>query len=345
MQISPKFNLKIIKKIDSEGVNSALYIVEDTQLGSKFILKQIDKSGFKEKRKYFDESKKIYNSKHPNIININYASYDDEYIYIVMPYFKKGSLYHLLENRNLTLREVIKYSMDFLSAIYYIHSKGLIHCDIKPNNILISDDNRAVLTDFGSALYLDDLGNAKLRNVYYKHIAPEQCNHSLINKKVDIYQIGTTLYRMCNGNEEYNKQVKRYKNLNSLKIACVKGKFPIRKKYLPHIPKSIINIIEKCLSINPDERYDNVLDIMNDLSKINENLDWVYKKIDNEKYLLSLKNGKNQEKIILSKETHLWSIKARILNENKSIDNIESKAKGYRIIRKIINEYEKIALL
>ena len=345
MQISPKFNLKIIEKINSEGVNSALYIVEDVQLASRFILKQIDKKTFKETRRYFEEPKKIYNCKHPNIININYASYDDEYVYIVMPYFKKGSLYHLLENRNLTIREIIKYSMDFLSAVYYMHSKGIIHCDIKPNNILISDDSKAVLTDFGSALYLDDFGNAKLRNVYYKHIAPEQCNHSLINMKVDIYQIGTTLYRMCNGNEEYNKQVKRYKDLNSLKVACVKGKFPVRKKYLPHIPRSIIGVIEKCINVNQEDRYNSVLDIMNDLAKVNENLDWLYKKIDDENFLWILDNKKRNENVLLFKENHSWNVKVDFLQNRKQFINLESKAKGYRIIRKIINEREKIALL
>lgn len=337
MQINTKFNLKIIEKIDSEGVNSMLYLVEDTQLGSKFILKQIDKKNFKDSDRYFEESQKIYNVKHPNIVPINYASYDDEYIYITMPYFKNGSLYNLLQNRNLSIREIIKYSLDFLLAIYYIHSKGMVHCDIKPNNILISSEDKAVLTDFGSALYLNYLGKARLKNVYYKHIAPEQCTNSMIDKKIDIYQIGTTLYRMCNGNEEYNKQVKRYKDLNLLKIACAKGKFPIRKKYLPHVPKSMINIIEKCLKVDPSERYDDVLEIINDISKIDENLDWRYTKLNKDRYVWNLNRINNDTKIILYKENSYWNIDF----DEMCISNLDSKARGYREIRKIINLYEK----
>ncbi|QJA08042.1 serine/threonine protein kinase [Romboutsia sp. CE17] len=335
MQISTRINLKILKKIDSEGVNSALYIVEDTQLGSKFILKQIDKKNLKEYEKYFEESKKICSLNHPNIISIKHASYDDKYIYIVMPYFKKGSLYNLLQNESLTIREIIKYALDFLQAVYYIHKNNMLHCDIKPNNILISDENKAILTDFGSALYLNEDGNAKLKNVYYKHIAPEQCLNSTINKKIDIYQIGTTLYRMCNGNEEYNKQVRRYKDLNSLKIACANGKFPVRKKYLPHIPKSMILIIEKCLKVNKDERYNNVLEIMNDLSLINENLDWRYQKIDKENYSWTF----NEKYIYLYKETGYWNIKHNINKdiEYSQVKSLETKAQGYRVIRKIIN--------
>ena len=335
MQISTRINLKILKKIDSEGVNSALYIVEDTQLGSKFILKQIDKKNLKEYEKYFEESKKICSLNHPNIISIKHASYDDKYIYIVMPYFKKGSLYNLLQNESLTIREIIKYALDFLQAVYYIHKNNMVHCDIKPNNILISDENKAILTDFGSALYLNEDGNAKLKNVYYKHIAPEQCLNSTINKKIDIYQIGTTLYRMCNGNEEYNKQLRRYKDLNSLKIACANGKFPVRKKYLPHIPKSMILIIEKCLKVNKDERYNNVLEIMNDLSLINENLDWRYQKIDKENYSWTF----NEKYIYLYKETGYWNIKHNINKdiEYSQVKSLETKAQGYRVIRKIIN--------
>lgn len=337
MEINPKLNLRILEKIDSEGVNSVLYLVEDNQLGSKFILKQMDKNKFKDPKRYFEESKKTYGSKHPNIMPIKYASYDDKYIYIIMPYFENGSLYHVLRNRNLCMREIIKYSLDFLSAIQYIHSKGIIHCDIKPNNILISEEGKAVLTDFGSALYLNNRGNARLKNVYYKHIAPEQCSNSIVDKKIDIYQIGTTLYRMCNGNEEYDSQARKYKDLNSLKVACAKGKFPIRKKYLPHVPKSMINIIEKCININPQERYEDVLKIMNDLSCVEENLDWIYIKINKEKYMWKLNRYDLKIDIFLYKDESLWYIKYN----DDLISVVDSKAKGYREIRNIIKINEK----
>ena len=336
MQISTNFNFEVIEKINSEGVNSALYIVEDKQLGSRFILKQIDKKKFKEFERYFDESKKVYNLKHPNIISINTASHDDEYIYITMPYLKRGSLHNLLNTRYLTLKEIIKYSLDFLSAIEYVHSRGVIHCDIKPNNILIDDNNNAILTDFGSALYLNN-GKARLKNVYYKHIAPEQCTNSLISKKVDIYQIGTTLYRMCNGNYEYDKQAKRYKDLNSLKVACARGRFPVRKKYLPHIPKEMIKVIERCININPDERYDDVLDIMNDLASIDVNLDWNFEIEDVNTFIWMNNIDNSRVEIFLYKDHGNWSI----MENGNIILYVDTKAKGYKEIRKIIKNYEK----
>lgn len=340
MEISPKLNLKVLKKINSEGVNSALYIVEDRQLDCQMILKQIDKKKLKEYDKYFEESKKISLLNHPNIIKINYATYDDDYVYITMPYYKRGSLNHLLDSKSLTIREIIKYSLDFILAVYYIHENDMIHCDIKPNNILIDDNNQAILSDFGSAIQLDINGLGKLKNVYYKHIAPEQCFTSTVDRYIDIYQIGTTLYRMCNGDEEYNKQLKRYKNLNDLKIAISKGKFPVRKKYLPHIPKSLIKIIERCLQVKKEYRYEDVLNILNDLSKINENLDWRYDKRNKDYYTWINKDNY----IILKKEEKIWFIESSLVNNEYSNLELESKAQGYRIVREIIKEYEKTLL-
>ena len=74
MQLSTQFDFEVINNIKSEGVNSSLYMVKDLQVGSKFILKQIDKKGLKEPERYFEESKKIYKLKHPNIMEIHSAS-------------------------------------------------------------------------------------------------------------------------------------------------------------------------------------------------------------------------------------------------------------------------------
>ena len=78
MDIVTNIDLKIIKQLKSEGANSKLYLVEDSQMEREFILKKISKSSFKNPEKYFEESKKISKAEHPNIININHVSYDEE---------------------------------------------------------------------------------------------------------------------------------------------------------------------------------------------------------------------------------------------------------------------------
>ncbi len=330
MIIKTNIDFEILEELKSEGANSKLYIVRNIQLNKEFILKKIDKKSL-DINKYFEESRKAYKLKHPNIIGIESTSYDENFIYISMPFCKKGSLLNLIKSRNLTIREIIKYSIEFLSAIDYMHTNNIIHCDIKPSNILIDNDDTAILADFGLSLYLNSFDKAKLKNVYYKHIAPEQSITSVVDKKIDIYQIGTTLYRMCNGDFEYNKQIRKYKNINDIKIACKEGKFPIRKKYLPHIPAKMIKIIEKCIRVNPNDRYENVSEIIYDLSKINNFLDWEY--MIESKSMLIWYNKKIEKKIILSKESEIWNV---TFNNDNNI--FYTKGDSYKFIRNIMKE-------
>lgn len=334
MEINSRLDMKIIKKIPSQGVNSNLYLVEDTQLNKIFILKQIDKNKIKESNKYFDEAKKMKKIQNKNIVDINYATYDEEYIYISMPYYENGSLQDIIEKRNLTVREIVKYSIDILSGLYYIHSNKILHCDIKPSNILIDKNGSAVLTDFGSSIVLNSTGVGKLKNVYYKHIAPEQCYTSRVDVYVDIYQFGNTLYRMCNGEEEYNRQIKNRKNLQNLKIAITQGNFPTRKKYYPHIPKGLIEITEKCISLKPENRYDDVLHILNDMARIDKNLDWKYEKSDG-----VYKWSDGEKKLYMYKKNNGWTVRCEIgiLFER----NFETFSEGFKYIRGVLKEADR----
>ena len=109
---------------------------------------------------------------------------------------------------------------------------------------------------------------------------------------------------------------------------------------MPHIPKSLIQIIEKCLKVNREERYNNILDILNDISRVRENLDWRYDK-RNRDYFTWIKDDNY---IILKKENKLWSMESNMIDDDRNNIYLESKAQGYARIRKIIKEHEKTLL-
>ena len=99
-----------------------------------------------------------------------------------------------------------------------------------------------------------------------------------MGRQADIYQAGITMYRLVNGDDLWNRQV-----ANFSKEDVKNGKFPNRKEYLPHIPTKIRKIINRCIEVDVDKRYDTVLDIINDISKIDGKLDWQYQRLSVDK--------------------------------------------------------------
>lgn len=273
-------HFKIISEIGSEGKNSTVHIAHDFQLDTEIVVKRISKSDFIDNTKFFDEAKKLYSSNHPNIAQVQYSCQDDEFIYITMPFFHKGSLNQLIDKRPLKVSEILKYSIDFLSGLHHIHTKRLIHCDIKPNNILISNSNDAVLTDFGLAKYLNSDGYSIVDKFYHLHQPPEILQSGIITHQGDIFQAGLTIYRLCNGNAFFKRQIEKYfrkdKTFDNDKFlsAVYNGDFPNRSDYFHHIPQTLRNYIRKALSPNPADRYQTILDFLNDLAKVEINYDW-----------------------------------------------------------------------
>lgn len=271
-----------IKEIGQEGRNSKVYLAHDNQLDGEIVIKEIKKNPSTTPDEYFKEARLLYAHNHNNIVKVNYACEDDDNIYVAMPFYKNGSLKKIIsDGKYLTVREAIRYSIQFLSGLNHIHSKNLVHFDIKPDNILISDSNEAMLSDFGLALYTDTYGFCEAQAFYTPHVTPEQLRGLKQTIKNDIYQAGLTIYRMVNGNDFLYTQIPtigippRFDN-DRFKENIIKGIFPDRKFYLPHIPKRLMRIIKKCIEPNPNDRYDNTLQIINDLSSIDENLDIRY---------------------------------------------------------------------
>ncbi|MFC0271451.1 serine/threonine-protein kinase [Metabacillus herbersteinensis] len=317
--------LQIQEEIGHEGRNSKVNKAYDPQLATMFVVKKIPKSDFSSVNEFFIEAQMLYAVQHPNIMGIKYATQDEHSIYLAMDYLKKGSLNALLEERSLTVREIIKYSLEFLSGIHFMHTKNLVHFDIKPTNILINDADKAVVTDFGLSKYLNEQGFAYPEKLYDLNIPMEAFDKAVgFSLYTDIYQAGLTIYRMCNGNnflrEQYNKfEISTGEDLLEI---LKKEKFPKKEAYLPHIPVKLRNIIKKSLAIDPIKRYETILDMINEISLIDEYLDWSYNEITNEhsEFVKQNEDSTNTLKIVLTKsDENVW------LTEGFKIKNSDGK--------------------
>ncbi|MGO6930057.1 serine/threonine-protein kinase, partial [Rhizobium ruizarguesonis] len=187
-----------------------------------------------------------------------------------------GSVKSLMGTRFLSVREIVRFGCQVLSALHNIHAKGLVHFDIKPDNILLSDRNEALLSDFGQAKWIDDEGFARPDGVYTRMIPPEFFEVHEYTSASDIYQLGLTLYRMCNGDGHFYGQLAQYDG-DTFRPAVAAGKFPDRKAFLPHIPSRLRRVIQKCLQVNPTDRYGSALEVANELALVDgEILDWQF---------------------------------------------------------------------
>ncbi|MBD3582743.1 serine/threonine-protein kinase [Flavobacterium selenitireducens] len=273
-----QLNFETLREIGQAGRNSQVFLAHDKQMDGEIAVKQIAKARMPHAAEYYRESKILYGSAHPNVVSVHYGCEDTDNIYIAMPFYKNGSLKSAMASRSLSVRECIRYAVQFLSGLNNIHSKGLIHFDVKPDNILLSDSNEALLSDFGLAMAMDLLGFASPDQVYGKQIPPEYFTGNPHTHHYDIYLAGLTLYRMLNSDQHFTRQL-NFTVEQDYYDAILAGNFPNRNAYLHHIPKKLQRIVNRALSVDVADRYDTVLDFINDLNEIDENLDWFHSKV------------------------------------------------------------------
>ncbi|BCB03515.1 serine/threonine-protein kinase [Bacillus sp. KH172YL63] len=329
-QVKAHLSLDKWRNIGEEGKNSDVWIARDKQLEQVLILKKITKKSLDQQlvEDYFAEAKILNESRHPHIMPVYYSAEDNENVYITMPYYSNGSLNGLMNKRFLSVREIIRYSLDFLSGLLFTHIKGLLHLDIKPTNLIINDSDRILLTDFGLSKYLNETGSVEQLWQYVAHRSPE--SYDTVDRTIsdDIYQAGLTLYRMCNGNELFKEQFDHFKSQGQdvLKRAVQKGEFPSRRTYKPHIPLKLIKVINKMLHPDPDKRYKEVLSIINDLSKIDEMLDWYYSEDENIQWVLESENSFLT--VFLENDNGEWLTRAEKYVKSSQRNMKQTKFKG-----------------
>jgi eukaryotic-like serine/threonine-protein kinase len=243
-----------------EGMNSTVFEVYDKHLSGQLAAKEIPLSSFSNKTQtYYEEARAIFSSQHRNIVPIQYAAESSDCICLVMPLFKNGSLQKKIEENPLPLKDIISLGQNILSGLSCIHSKGYLHLDIKPSNILFTDTNVPLITDFGQARTIDKNGLVtNLPPIYNYGLPPELLTYKSASQTSDIYQVGLTLFRAVNGNACFEDQkIKIYssQDIQILQQMMLSGKFPDRNKFLPHVPLALKRVIKKALDVNCDNRW------------------------------------------------------------------------------------------
>lgn len=270
------------EEIGSEGRNSRVFKATDLQLDAAIVVKRIDRNTFDREDEYFAEAKRLHDARHPHIVPIKFACRTNDHIFLAMPLYERGSVHGLLQRRYPTVREIVRIGLDFLTGLHHIHLRGLIHFDIKPSNVLVDASGKAAVTDFGLARYVNEEGLAEQDVMYAAHRPPEAFQYDLFGQPADIYQAGLTLYRIAAGLDTFDQQWLGYQGDHMAAArAVIAGQLPDRtaSAYPAHIPTRLRDTIRRALDPNPDDRYNEVLGLINALGNVDEGLDWQYQRV------------------------------------------------------------------
>jgi serine/threonine-protein kinase len=200
---------------------------------------------------------------HPNIVNIYDVGEEGNTYYIVMEYVEGPTLKELIQSRGpIPVEEAIDYMEQMLSALEHSHANHLIHRDIKPHNILISNDGVVKVTDFGIARAISAATithtNSVMGSVHY--LSPEQARGGHVTYKSDIYSLGIVLYEMVTGELPFQGDT-----AVSIAIKHLQNEVPSAKEKVPSLPQSIENVIRKATVKDPLKRYATVQEMEEDV--------------------------------------------------------------------------------
>ncbi len=232
-------------------------------------------------RRFINESKAVSMLSHPNIVNIYDVSVRDNVKYIVMEFIEGITLKKYMDHRKvLNTKETIGYTLQILRALNHAHQKGIVHRDIKPQNIMLLKDGVIKVMDFGIA----KLPNAEtvtmkdkaIGTVYY--ISPEQASGEEIDHRSDLYSLGVMMYEMTTGKLPFNAD-----SPVSVALMQVNEEAASPRSLNPKIPVGLDQVITKAMEKNPTLRYQSAEQMISCLEKLKEDPNYVFKASFSEK--------------------------------------------------------------
>lgn len=266
-------NFKILKKIGSGGMANVylgLNLVNNSYVAIKILKREYVSDG-EYVRRFDAEAKSASKLNHPNIVKVYGVGEYNGLRYIIMQFISGITLKEIIEkNKKLAWDRSLSLIIQVCQAIQLAHVNGIIHRDVKPQNILVTDTDQAFVTDFGIARSLHSNTitvcsmNGAIGTAHY--FAPEQARGLQVDVRTDIYSIGVVLYEMLTGILPFDDE-------NPIEVAI---KHLSYNAVAPHIidkniPKGISDIIMRCLRKNPAERYQSISELLQELLAFREN--------------------------------------------------------------------------
>lgn len=264
---------EIIEKI-GEGGMALVYKAKDNLL-NRFVAVKVLKAEFSEDKSFVDkfkgEATSVASLNDNNIVNIFDVGTQDNLNYIVMEYIDGKTLKQIIKDHHrLNYNDTVKISIQIAKALDCAHKNNIIHRDIKPHNILVTNNGVIKVTDFGIAKASNSATitntNKVIGSAHY--FSPEQAKGSYVDFRTDIYSLGIVMYEMVTGKVPFDAD-----SPVSVALKHIQEQIISPKAILNDIPDNLNKLILKALEKEPIKRYQSAREMLIDLQKINNNQD------------------------------------------------------------------------
>ena len=247
---------QLLESLGAGGM-AEVYRARDLMLERSVAIKiqRADYSSDEEFQERFrQEARAAANLSHPNIVTVHDFGLDSGQLFIVMEHVPGSDLKSIIRKRGrFTVEEAIPIMVQACAGIGYAHRAGLVHCDVKPHNLLITPDHRLKVTDFGIARALSTIRPGDREDVVWgspQYFAPEQAKGQAPSPASDVYSLGIVLYEMLTGTLPFNANTAE----ELARQHIHKQPLPLGE-YLPDVPPMLEQIEAKILSKEPSARY------------------------------------------------------------------------------------------
>ena len=268
----------LIHRVIGVGGMAVVFEAQDIVMNRKVAVKMLkDEIAHDEHavKRFINESKAVSMLSHPNIVKIFDISVKGNLKYIVMERVEGITLKSYMQKKGaLSTEEVLSYSEQVLKALEHAHSKGIIHRDIKPQNILLLKNGKVKVTDFGIAklpnaetVTMDDKA---IGTVYY--ISPEQASGKGIDPRSDLYSVGVLMYEMASGTLPFNADTPV-----SVALMQVTDQPKAPSEIKPDIPRGLEQIILGAMEKNPDRRFQSAEQMLRYVARLRSNPAYIFK--------------------------------------------------------------------
>jgi serine/threonine protein kinase len=216
--------------------------------------------------RFRNEAETAAKLQHPNIIRIRFVARSGNYVYFAMDLCADSLAARLAREGPLPEAEIVRIAAEVTRGLEFAHRQGVIHRDLKPDNILIRSDGGAVLSDFGIARavsgYVASTGvNMTIGTPQY--LSPEQAQGRPLDQRLDFYALGVTLYKAATGEVPFASS-----DWFELARMHVERRPPSLRRKRPHLSKRFERVVMKCLAKHPDDRYRDATALLADLLEV-----------------------------------------------------------------------------